>query len=187
MKPEVHPRVYRNPQLVLIRSRIINPTKCFPFCLLTIRFVIILAAMPRYSRWFFFTFPYQTLAWTSLPYVLHACPISCFLILWPELYLSRSTNHEALINKYQQDFTPQYFYFLFCHSLHVSGTFHAHHQEISKLTAYITSGKTTVLCGRPQEIKVLWCDVLLVFIDKLIHDARNAEHKTWSSFLRRFN
>jgi hypothetical protein len=28
-----------------------------------------------------------------------------------------------------------------------------------------------------QEIKVLWCDILLVFIDKLIYDARNAEHK----------
>jgi hypothetical protein len=28
-----------------------------------------------------------------------------------------------------------------------------------------------------QEIKVLWCDILLVFIDKLIHDARNTEHK----------
>jgi hypothetical protein len=50
----------------------------------------------------------------------------------------------TLINKYQQDVTPQYFYFLFCHSLHVSGTFRAHHQEMSKLTAYTTSGKKTV-------------------------------------------
>jgi hypothetical protein len=55
---------------------------------------------------------------------------------------------DFFISKYQQDVTPQYFYFLFCHSLHVSGTFHAHHQEISKLTAYATSGKVTVLCGR---------------------------------------
>jgi hypothetical protein len=55
---------------------------------------------------------------------------------------------DQLINEYQQDVTSQYFYFLFCHSLHVWGTLHAHHQEIIKSTAYTTSGKTTVFCCR---------------------------------------
>jgi hypothetical protein len=61
-----------------------------------------------------------------------------------KFYVQHSVHQDQLINKYQQDVTPQYFYFLFCHSLHVAGTLHAHHQEISKLTAYTTSGKTTV-------------------------------------------
>jgi hypothetical protein len=32
-----------------------------------------------------------------------------------------------------------------------------------------------------QEIKVLWCDILLVFIDELFHDARNTKCKIYQN------
>jgi len=61
-------------------------------------FNIILPSKPRSSKYFFPSgFPTKTLYaphLSSPPYMLHAPPISLFLIRLPEQYLARSTDHK---------------------------------------------------------------------------------------------
>jgi hypothetical protein len=49
-----------------------------------------------------------------------------------------------LVNKYQQDVTLQYFYFLFFNISTCFGHDLAHHQEITRLAAHAVSGEVTL-------------------------------------------
>jgi hypothetical protein len=51
------------------------------------------------------------------------------------------------VNKYQQDVTLQYFYFLFFNISTCFGHDLAHHQGITRLAAHAVSGEVTVYSG----------------------------------------
>jgi hypothetical protein len=95
--PQVHYRSHKHPPAVPILSQI-NPVHAFLPHFLKIHFNIILPSMRRSCKWYFSLRsppPKPCMHLCRLPYVLHALPISFFLICLPEQYLTRSTDGES--------------------------------------------------------------------------------------------
>jgi hypothetical protein len=95
-KPKVHYRFHNSPPPTCPYPYTHQSSPCPPpqSKFLKIHLNIILPSTSGSSKWSLpVTFPHQTPVRPSLPYVLHDPPILFLLILSPEEYLVRSTDH----------------------------------------------------------------------------------------------